>query len=1527
MGEFGWAYISGSNAGGIGDSVQIKKNQDLTGSSNFTYNIDSSTVALTGTLNVSGTINANAFNLDVTSKNVTNLSVTGSSKFGDTADDVHQFTGSLKIAGAASSSLGNSALSYSGINATITNTISSAIVSGSTMITGAAGMFTSTVSGGAGTFTTLAGTALALQNGGITNAGQIAGATSGTFSSTVSGAAGTFTTLAGTSLSLQNGGIADVGSIAGGTTISGTVGNYTTLTGTSLNLQVGGITNAGAIAGATTVSGGAGSFVGIVGTSLNLQAGGISNAGAIAGATTISGSSDLKMGGDISGSTLNLTGLSSGTATTSSYLALDSNNNVILTSSSGGGVASDSKIGAAEDGDYTDGLYTDFTSNTLIGIPIDRFNEVLKILAPSPAPAVNSINEDVTDGITAKLSFGSSNTVTDYTSSGTAAGFTAVGRTGSYSATTSGSNIRLGVYDGTQDITGFINYDTVESVSNGYLAYSNDAFGNANEGTLKLELNGTVIHSVALSGLVGSGNPFSGSATSLTSQSGFTNVSVTASSFDGNNAEWYIFKHRTAKFKVDADNQKVGWNYARVIHSLSTDSTTNYIEWVNDPSGAVNDLSVSGQRIEEVALVGSKYLSGIKYNTDATAKYKAEINNLYRNVYAASGTPISFTVSNSAQPSAQSVPDIGVSEDNTKILGVTASLDFNGSTLFSGSITSNTTVTHPLKNTISNQGSATTGNGFLIDNRTLASTVLEEKFHDETYRKVSSSYNDQASTTNVVSYWNSQTHMTGSNVDGHQDGLLFHNQRLYSPVDADIPHGGNFAALTNVESGNPNYSGITGTRTFYRVVSNSSGVTKRDMKIVSTKNSTTYNDSTLGASNLHFFVKVPGATGWMDISQNFVYGSISDDNGALIAGASNDVDSGNNTHFITFGTESVANGENVMVKILADESWGGYLSELSFSVGATSNTATETAALDDIDANNTGTEARLSFGVSGSVAEYNNATGSSISLTDHNLNDSYTVSGDRRGVFSIKQNLVGTLNEDVNNNGKNHSANSFKNAYTGSLILEVNGLDVHTINLASSLNQISSSNGNTSGFIVSSASFSTTTDNIPDYTKPYRTGSYYVGPAEQNVGWNYARVKHTIGDSTTNTNYVEWVIDPSGSTDDTGLSSTVLSNLGHTSLYYQSGVRYFATNPTASFQFTGSNFYRNVYSSNASAVSFPTTTNCAITNIVISGSGLTTENVNTTSARLALLNSSSNCHLTDVHVTGTLQYDGATPSISGGLGLFTARDISVTGRIKHPFKSDKTTAASSKTALMIYSGAVGGTNSTTNEYFNTETYRIVSGNYANQTDTTSSTNTWNSQTHMNAVNAHGDGMATVNGYALSPFQIGNDGDTRNTSDGGSLQAPDGNPNYSTLTNATRSFYRYFQNTTGQAKPTFTVTLYGDANIISKSGAFYTGHLGENKNINVELKVPYDNSYTGDDDTSTAWGDVVKPYSAGVQPSTDGVGIYSGGGSGLDQTVDGSGAAIGIQLQEKQIRNNQYYVVKVTAHKDWTGYLSRILITY
>ena len=1189
---------------------------------------------------------------------------------------------------------------------------------------------------------------------------------------------------------------------------------------------------------------------------------------------------------------------------------------VNVNTSSGGSIA----IGPAEDGDYTDGLFTDFTTSTLIGVPVDRFNEVLKILAPSPAPALSRVNYDNSAGSTVKLSFGTSNALSDYTSSNTTAGFTAVDVSQSYAAATSGDNFRLGVYADDTDVTGFLNFHVTEVTQNTYVAYSDDAFGNAETGSLKLEVNGNVIHTVDLSGFAGSGNPPNGTANSLTGDSGFTNISVSASSYDGNNSEWYIFKHRTAKFKVDVNDMVPGWNYARAIHTIgATDYETNYVEWINDPSGSVDDLSVSNGRIEDVTLIGSKYLSGVQYNTDATANYKVDINNLYRNVYQASGTPISFTVTNSSTPSAQSVADIdtGAGEDHTKVLGVTASLDYNSTSLVSGAITANVTVTHPFKATISTTGSATTGNGFLIDNRTLASTNTSEKFHDETYRKVSGSYATQASVTAIVATWNSETHMTGANVDGHQDGLLMFNQRLYSPIDGDIPAGGDFSSLLNVETGQPDYSGESGTRTFYRVIENSLLVDLYNFKIESTKTGTTYNNSALGTGNVHVFAKVPESTGWMDVTQAFVYGNTSDDDGALVSAASD-----SDTHVVTFGTESVAAGDKIVLKIVADASWTGYISQLDFTLPAEQDQATP-EVLSDINASNTGTTVKLSFGTSNSVTDYSNVTGSGTgSLSDINSNGLYSVSGDRRGAFSAAELITGTVNDAIGG-GSGYPADAFFNGFSGSLVLEVNGADVHTIDLTSTLNSIPNDfNGNGSGFNLSAVSFSTLSS-IPHYTKPYRTGTYRIATGDQNVGWNYARVKH--GANTTN--YVEWVVDPSGSTDDTAVSTPVLSDFDHSDIYYQSGIGYFASRPSASFAYTASNFYRNVYQ-NGTGITFPTIDRCSISNIRVTGSGVHTTSSAVSSLNMPLLNNTDDCELTDIEITGTVLFDSLT-SISGGLGLFTDYDVSVTGRVVHPFKTDKTTSAASKTSFMVYSGSIGSTTLTGNEYFGLETYRIVSGNYGNQTDVTSSSNTWNSSTAMNNGGSHDDGMVTANGFLIAPKHIGNDGDTRNNSEGSTgLQAPSSNPNYSgALTSATRSYYRYFRYTGVSNSPNVTLTLYGDATLRSMDPADtpYYGALGANKNCYVELKAP---TVTGaDPDQSTGWADCARIFSSGLQPSSanDGAGIRSGAASGEDVTIDSDGLALTLTLGNQRIIPNQYYIIKITADEDWTGYISRIQV--
>lgn len=1427
MAEFGWAYVSGSNLPqGVDKAVQVKNGDEFNGNGNFTYDTSTNELILSGNMYLSGTLYANEFTTNVTSKNVINLSATGSTQIGDTADDIHSFTGTVNVAGALSSSLNISASSYFG----------------------------------------------------------------------------------------------DGSNLSG---LSSTLAQVTTNGNTTTN-QI-------SVAALTASTGGA----------------------LITGSLFVSASAHP----------LHLSGLQSGDRLdANSYLALDSAGRIILTASvtpdqstriqnANTGSSSGGTLGAAEDGDYTDGLFTDFTTNTTVGTAADRFNEVLKILAPSPAPSLKSMKANETNGVAAKLSFDNSNTITGYTfvasefyqKTNDAIGliFGNVQQNAVYQAANSaeitdgktygnGIHFKLGVYNN-EEITGSLNHNVGPSVTNGQIAYASGAFGNAETGSLTLKLNGATLHTVDLATITGSGNPATGSDSYLNSSgSGFILMSVSASSYDGNASEWHIFKHRTAGFKVSINDQAKGYNNLDILHTIGSNIYyTNHIQWVNDPDGAGAALSVSNNRIENVSLVGSKYVSGVKYNTDLTANYKADIVNMYKNVFPSDSNTITFTPTNSTTPSAQSVPNIGGSEDYTKTLGVTASIDYNGTYLLNGTIGMGVNATHPLKGNLTNAGAATI-TGMLIDaNTSSPNSNLVETFEDEDFRISSGSYATQGTVGSGT--WNSTAHMTASGLAGHEDGMLLYNRRLYNPKDADIPNAGNFSTLANVESGQPNYNGISGIRTYFRKVQNTSGGSIRDLKITSQKSGFKFNADTqaLDTNDSHFYIKAPGSTGWMNITENFVYGSTSDGDGGLINGAnsnSSNTGTGNSVHCVTFGTQSVADDDYVLIKIETN-GMQGYVSQLSFQLGASTETAATPQVLSDIDANDSGTSAKLSFGSSNAVAGYSNVAGSGIgSMSTFNSNGNYTVSGNRRGIFSAAPTIDGDINDAISGDGgSDYPAKAFYNAYSGSLVLEVNGSEVHTVDLSSTLSAINTTNGNGSRLNVSAVSFSTTSDSIPDYRRPYRTGTYEIDADDQRGGWNYARLIHrTSGDATTN--YVEWVVDASGAVDNTAVNTPVLSDFNHNDVYYQSGIKYFASRPSASFAYTGSNFYSNAYSNDSDAISFGTTTNCSITNIRAVGDGLTTFDSGVSQASMPALDNGADCETTTIQVTGTVLFDNLT-SISGGLGLYTKRDITVASTLKHPFKTNRTTSTRSKTAFMVYSGSVGSTNLGTQEYFNTETYRIVSGNYANQAAVTDAGNIWNPQTPMNGDNAHGDGMVTANGYAISPFQIGKSGDTRNQAEGSTgLQAPAGNPNYSTLTNNTRTFYRYFRYTSASTVASFTLTLHGDATLVGKTGT-YAGSLGANKNIFVELKIPYDPNYSGADDQSTDWADCAKIFESSAQPNILGAGIRAGSFSGEDQTVDSNGLALSLTLGTRRIKQNQYVLVKVSAHKDWTGYLSRIQVAY
>ena len=97
----------------------------------------------------------------------------------------------------------------------------------------------------------------------------------------------------------------------------------------------------------------------------------------------------------------------------------------------------------------------------------------------------------------------------------------------------------------------------------------------------------------------GTGNPNTGSAEFKgIDGSGFFDVSITASAKDQNGSLYNIFQHRTAKYVIDPEDQRKGWNTARVEHQYgSTNYVTNFIQWFNDTDASSNAMAVPNPRV------------------------------------------------------------------------------------------------------------------------------------------------------------------------------------------------------------------------------------------------------------------------------------------------------------------------------------------------------------------------------------------------------------------------------------------------------------------------------------------------------------------------------------------------------------------------------------------------------------------------------------------------------------------------------------------------------------------------------------------------------------------------------------------------------------------------------------------------------------------------------------------------------------------------------------------------------------------
>jgi hypothetical protein len=863
MGAIKQLEPSGSNG-----AIQLQRDGELDWSEGLFFDITnsrlgvgtlvpSSSLHVAGNITVDGNINATEYHTTVVSSSI--IYQSGSTKFGDTADDIHDFTGH--------------AVFNTGLSGSLTT-----LADGSPFMNAGVGILVSTGSDGSvtveSTYSTQPGDDGVVQ---LQNNNTLSGSNDLFFDSENS-RLGIGTTVPSSSLH-----------VAGDVVVDGKV------TATEFHSTV-------------------------VSSSIIYQSG-----STLFGDTT----DDIH---EFNGQSLFNNGLS-GSLTTlvdgTSYLV--GGDGVTITSASNGSVTitSPATIGSAEDDSYTDGLFSDFTSSTPTGTAIDRFNEILKSLAPSPAPQVTNIDCNQS-GQSCRLSYDSSNILSTYAPVGTSTGFPTTSVNDIFQSATSGTSVRKGVFNSSSTITGDVNESTSSDIhSSGETNYPNNAFGDANKGSLKLEINGTTVHSMELNDLfLGSGQPGGGTDQSKNSNgSGFKNISelATASFSDGTSLD--LFQHRTAKYTVDPSDQRNGWNILKVIHEIDgVSQTTNSVEWLVDSNS--DEMALTTSSLSSLSMLGSHTISGVAYHIGGTAQYSVNVQNAYNNVYT-SDSNITF---NSSNCSVDLVPvpqiDITGGEDETKEITVTTEAEINQNVLFNGTISVAINVNHPTKNNIYG-GAQEIISGLLVYNLSDSSTNLSENFSGEDLRLEAGEYVVQGHVTNVSNSWNSYESLNDKN------GMIVYDQKLMAPR-ASI-NNGNFTTMINGPLSNVDYSSITtGTRTYYRKVQNTSGGSQTDLSIVINGSGTIMqHGSSYGTTGVSISAKIPTTTnsqttGWLDLSQPFATGQYSTGDGCLQGTLDSSLNASN---VMTFGTRFLNDDEYIVLKIECDAAFTGHIDSITVNWG------------------------------------------------------------------------------------------------------------------------------------------------------------------------------------------------------------------------------------------------------------------------------------------------------------------------------------------------------------------------------------------------------------------------------------------------------------------------------------------------------------------------------------------------------------------------------------------------------------------
>ena len=681
---------------------------------------------------------------------------------------------------------------------------------------------------------------------------------------------------------------------------------------------------------------------------------------------------DIFASGNITGSNISSSGelyFSSSEANFSNIVVVDITTGKLYRTASSA-LSVDLVLGTPTDTTYGDGLLPFQTDgSTTINDAIDDINEVLAGLAPSPAPNMAGLGT-VDSGTEVNVSFGSDNPIGSYTSVLSSTELTSP----DFSTLTTNGNFlnnkdnddttddRLGAFSSLTVINGILNdYVTFNGTPN--VNYGDNAFNNGHTGTLKLYVNddSTPVHTYDLST---TGDAVASSLNA--NSSGFTNLSATQSAhFPATGNELTVFLHRSGSWQVGTADQQLGWNYAKVIHTVgAVDYTTNYVEWVVDTNS--DALSATNNTVTNFnGTFTNRWISGVKYFNSFTADYYVTVNNVYKNVYSDSSTAIDMGNTNTTLVTFDSLTQKGTgvtqadyTTDNTaptrplallnpavnncettelQITGSLKSLTGRSCVTTGNAFTIDLdSVDHPLKTNLSNQGAASLS-GLLFDNRTETSTLQSEDFVSESIGRLPiATYANQSAVSTAIGTFDAVSNLASDEL------LVFPsvatsnsgNGRLVYPTQG--VNGGNFSGVSNVPAGfTADYSSATGTRRFMRTFRNNVGSSANGTITITGGGSTIVpSGGTLSSTNIKVRIKFPGTTAFLDLATVPADSDDlqTDDMGCLTGTLDSSISTIAENDFTTLtpaGGGNMALNDYIVVEIIAGSTWTGHISEIT----------------------------------------------------------------------------------------------------------------------------------------------------------------------------------------------------------------------------------------------------------------------------------------------------------------------------------------------------------------------------------------------------------------------------------------------------------------------------------------------------------------------------------------------------------------------------------------------------------------------